>query len=118
METKKRACIAIIAASVSNKRNYSYVYDYLESRYNPIQVNYSNNGYISAFDYSRGGYVSGTIPSLFDYVSSSYISLNVEHDQITVFDYQTSSYCFIRVSGVNVSVYDYKEGRWFYYTIS
>ena len=118
MEDGKRACIAIIAASIHNKRNYSSVFDYSQSSYIPVSVNFTNNGYVSAYDYHRGGYLTGNIPNLFDYVSSSHINLLFQNSQITGFDFGTSSHFSIQVTNNHVSVFDHNCGCWFYYSVS
>lgn len=118
MEQKKRACIAIISAAIINHKDYSNVFDFSTATYSPVQVNLMANGYISAFDYSRGGYISGCANSLFDYITSSYIYMNVVGQQIYGFDYHTGTHFLAVVTDNAVSIYDYKTNQWHYYTVA
>ncbi|GEM_PF-1322624 len=118
MEHKKRACMAIISAAIINHKDYSNVFDYSTATNSPIQVNIMANGYISAFDYSRGGYISGNTNNLFDYITSSYININVVGQQIRGFDYYSAKYFLVIVTGNAVSLYDHETNQWYYYTVT
>lgn len=117
MRADKRACFALIAATFINNRCYNSVYDYLSGRYINISSSGVNSNYISFFDYNRGGYVSGNNSSMYDYPTSSYVTITINNHTVNCFDYETSSYVVFTVNSNGVSVFDYQTSSNFNYNV-
>ena len=118
MESGKRACFALIAATIVNKRRYNCVYDFQKSKYVNVSSSGLNSNYMSFFDYNRGGYVSGNDRNMYDYPSSAYVSMNVHNNLVSCFDYESSSYVNFVVSSNGISAYDYQTSKYYNYSVS
>lgn len=117
MKDDKRACFALIAATLVNKRRYNSIYDYTASKYFNIGASNIQSSYLSFFDYNRGGYVSGNSQSLYDYPTSSYVSLRQHGNKLSAYDYETSSYVDFTVHENAVTVFDYQTSIYYNYSV-
>lgn len=117
MRDDKRACFALIAATLVNKRRCNSVFDYSTSRYVSVSSSNIQSSYLSFFDYNRGGYVSGNPHSLYDYPTSSYVSLQQQGNKFKGFDYETGYYVDFTVRGNGVTVFDYQTSRYYNYSV-
>lgn len=118
MRDDKRACFALIAATIVNKRRYVSVYDFTVSKHISLSVSGVESNYLSFFDYNRGGYVSGNSESLYDYPTSSFVSLNKRGNTISCYDYETGSFVDFTVSGYGISAYDYQLSTFYNYNVN
>lgn len=117
MRDDKRACFALIAATLVNKRMYNRVFDYTASKYVNIGSSNIQSSYLSFFDYNRGGYVSGNPQNLYDYPTSSYVSLRQHGNRLKGYDYETNSYVDFTVHGNAVTVFDYQTSMYYNYSV-
>ncbi len=118
MRNDKRACFAYVAATIVNKRYFNGVYDFGMSKYISISASSLSNSYLSFFDYNRGGYISGSQFSLYDYPTSTYVSININGNTIICFDFETSSYTNFVVNGSAISAFDYQTSKYYNYNVS
>lgn len=115
MTTDKRAVIAFIAASIVNgTQSNNSIYDYSQNKYLFYNVMEMNRKRIAVYDYGRNCYLQGSMSSIFDYGSKSYITLSVNNNTINGFDYESGYYYGGHVSGRTVYLYDYETMK--YYT--
>lgn len=118
MEQNKRACFALIAATLVNRCSYSIVYDINASSFINISSSGVNSQYLSFFDYSRGGYISGNETSMYDYPTSSYVSIIIRGNEVDCYDYEYCSHVVFRVNGNCVSAHDFQVSFNYEYSIS
>ena len=118
MESEKRTCFALIAATIVNKRRYNCVYDFQKGKYVNVSSSGLNSSYMSFFDYNRGGYVSGNERNMYDYPTSAYVSISVHNNSVSCFDYESSSYVDFVVSSNGISAFDYQLSRNYSYSVS
>lgn len=117
MDSDKRTCFALIAATSVNKRSYNAIYDFQKGRHINIGSTGINSNYMSFFDYSRGGYVSGNKNNMYDYLTSSYVSLNIHNNVVSCYDYESSSFIDFTVNGNGVTAYDYQSSQFYQYSV-
>lgn len=113
MKNEKHIVIAAIAAQQQG-RVVSHIYDYSQSKY--VLVNFSSpigSKHIHMFDYGRNSYVVGTLPSVFDYASGSYINIHIEGNRFNGYDYESNSHFSGSVNGGMVNIFDYQQGKYF-----
>lgn len=118
MRDDKRACFALIAATIVNRRRYISVYDFKASKHISVSTSGVESNYLSFFDYNRGGYISGSLGSLYDYPTSSFVSFNKHGNTISCYDYETSSFVNFTVSGNGISAYDYQLLAFYNYNVN
>lgn len=117
MKSEKHIVIAAIAAQQQGQV-VNHVYDYSQRKY--VLVNFTSpigSNYINMFDYGRNSYVVGTLPSIYDYGSGSYINMNIEGNRFNGYDYESGSYFNGFVNGGMVTIFDYQQGRYFNFGI-
>ena len=117
MRDDKRACFALIAATLVNKRRYNSVYDYSASKYVNVSSSNIQSSYLSFFDYNRGGYISGDFQNLYDFPTSSFVSLQQHGNKLSGYDYETGSNIDFTVHGNDVTVYDYQTYNHYNYSV-
>lgn len=118
MESGKRACFALIAATIVNKRRYNSVFDFQKSEYLNVSSSGLNSNYMSFFDYNRGGYVSGNDRSMYDYPTSSYVSMKVQNNLVSCFDDESCSSVEFTVSSNGISAFDHQTSMNYNYSVS
>lgn len=118
MKDDKRACFALIAATIVNKRRYVSVYDFTASKHISVSTSGVDSNYLSFFDFNRGGYVSGSSESLYDYPTSSFVSFNKHGNTISCYDYETGSFVDFTVNGYCISAYDYQLSTFYNYNVN
>lgn len=117
MKDDKRACFALIAASIINKRRYNSVFDFKNSRYISVSSSNVQSNYLSFFDYNRGGYVSGSANNLYDYPTSSYVTFKHHNNMLSGFDYETGNYVNFTVRGRSITAFDYQTSSFYEYGV-
>ena len=117
MDNDKRACVVAAIAAISGQRNISSVYDYYMGGYIMFSVSISGNS-VSVYDYSRGGYMQGSKEQVFDYVTSSYISINVNGNTFSGYDYGDGNYYSGYINSGSISFYDYEHNQYYNYFVS
>ena len=118
MESEKRACFALIAATIVNKRRYNSVYDFQKSKYINVSSSGINSNYMSFFDYNRGGYVSGSENNMYDYPTSAYVSIIVHNNLVSCFDYESGTYVNYTVNSNGITAFDYQTSSYYNYSVS
>ena len=118
MESGKRACFALIAATIVNKRRYNCVCDFQKNEYVNVSSSGLNSNYMSFFDYNRGGYVSGNDRNMYDYPTSAYVSMKVQNNSVSCFDYESCSYVEFKVNSNGISAFDHQTSRNYNYSVS
>ena len=108
METNKRACFAMIAATLVNKHQYNGVYDYHQGRHINVSSSNVTSRTPSFWDYNRGGAISGNTHNMYDYPSSSHVSININGNRVDCYDYESSCHITFTVNNNSVSAYDYE----------
>lgn len=117
MNIQKHIAIAAIVAKQQG-RDVRHVYDYNQSKYVLVHFNStSGHNHINMFDYDRSSYVVGTLPTIFDYGSGTYINLNINGNRFSGFDYETGSHFNGMINGGMVNIYDFQSGRYFNYGV-
>lgn len=118
MEDNKRACFAVVAATIVNKRQYNGVYDYHQSRHFSVSCSNVTTSTPNFYDYNRGGVVSGNAQGMYDYATSSHVSINMNGNRVDCYDYESSTHVIFTVNGSNVGVYDYATSSHYNYTVN
>jgi hypothetical protein len=121
MTPNMRACIAFIAGSIVQKRQFSAVYDQAEGMVRRLTGTFSS-GNIDVIDHSDGstlmGMMSGQTASFFHSVANCSISLQFNGAQFTGHDGATGRNFNGSVQGGGVRLYDYDEGKYFSYVLA
>lgn len=118
METNKRACFALIAATLVNKHQYNSVYDYQQGRHINVSSSNVTTSTPSFWDHNRGGAISGSTQSMYDFPSSAHVSINVNGNRVDCFDYESSSHISFTVNNNSVSAYDYETSSHYNYSVN
>ena len=120
MENSQRVAVAFLCGCLQEKNGtiHSSIYDYSQGAY--VSCSYSNNGgNVSIFDCGRNCFLTGRYPSFYDYGVSQYVSLTRVNDNLyNVFDYHTSSSVSVTCRGAQISVFDYEKGQYFSYQLT
>lgn len=117
MRNDKRACFALVAATIINKHRYNGVYDLNMGTFASVSASGINDSYLSFFDYNRGGYVSGSKTNLYDFPTSSYVSITVNGCVVSCFDFESGNYVSFTVNGGSIAAYDYQIRKNFNYNV-
>ena len=117
MEINKRACFAVIAATLVNKKAYDGVFDFSQSKHIAVSTSNAETGTPDIYDYNREGTVSGDYQSMYDYPSSSHVSIDIKGKDMECFDYESGKYISFNVNGSNVSAYDYETCSYYSYCV-
>jgi len=116
MNASLRACIASAAARAVGQSVKSAVFDYSQGKH--IQIGGSSDASnVSLFDHSRSAHVKGTLPKLFDYGTSSHITLQVSGTSFRGFDYGSSSHYSGSVRSGSVTIFDYETSQHHQYSV-
>lgn len=118
MDNIKRASLAAIISvkcGVFPNSNTIIVYDYTQSKYFNYYLNDADDNHFSIYDYDRGNYIQGPLSSLFDYYTSTYMSLSLNGNSFEGYDYQTNSFITGSVNDKTISIYDYQTSSYHYY---
>lgn len=109
---------AIIAVRCGNYPLQSgfAIYDHSESQYFNFYLNENSDINISVYDYQKGNYIQGPLNSLYDYSSSTFMSLEIKRNTFQGYDYETNSYITGYVDNNVISIYDYQTSSYYYYT--
>lgn len=118
MEANKRACFAMIAATLVNKQQYNGVYDYHQGRHITVSSSNVTTSTPSFWDYNRRGAVSGNTQSMYDYPSSAHVSININGNRVDCYDYEKSSHITFTVNSNSVSAYDYETSSHYNYSVN
>lgn len=117
MNVQKHIAIAAIVAKQQG-RDVRHVYDYNQSKYVLVHFNSTSGpNHVNLFDYDRSSYVTGTLPTIFDYGSGTYINLNINGNRFNGFDYETGSHFNGMINGNMVNIFDFQHGRYFNYGV-
>lgn len=117
MEANKRACFAVVAATLVNKRPYNGVFDYFQSKHIAVSVSNAETRNPDFYDYNRKGSVSGDDQNMYDYPSSSHVSIDINGKNVGCYDYESKKHVSFDVSGSNVSAYDYETSSHYSYSV-
>ena len=117
MKNDKRACFALVAATIINNQRYNGVYDMSLGSFASISSSGTNDSYLSFFDYNRGGYVSGNKMGLYDFPTSSHVSITINGNNVSCFDFESGNYVSYTVNGGSVAAFDYQTGRNYNYSV-
>lgn len=108
MEANKRACFALVAATLVNKKYYHGVYDYSQSKHIAVSVSNADSNTPNFYDHNRGGAISGNAQGMYDYPTSSHISIHVNGNKVECYDHESSSSISFTVNDNSVGSYDYE----------
>lgn len=113
MKIQKHIVIAAIAAQQQG-RSVNHVYDYGQGKYVPVRFSSAiGSKHIKMYDCSRNSYIAGTLPSIYDYSSGSYINIRINGNRFNGYDYESNYYFTGSVNGGMVTIYDYQYGKYF-----
>lgn len=118
MEANKRACFAVVAATLVNAKRYNDVYDYQQSRHIAISVSNADSKTPHFYDHNRGAAVSGSNQGMYDYATSSHVSIHVNGKRVDCYDYETSSHITFTVNSNGVSAYDFETSMHYNYSVN
>lgn len=116
MTDSKRACIAFVCGLKINALLCgNCVFDYENNKY--CYFSHKENANLMIADYSRNNYLQGVLPTLFDFASGTYITLNVKNDSFQGFDYESGHYYTGNMTENNIHIYDYEQSSYYTYRI-
>lgn len=118
MNNNKRACFALVVATLVNKKRYSYVFDYRQCKHIAISSSDVDKRNLSFFDYNRGGAVTGDRNGMFDHVSGSHVSLCISGKNVGCFDFQTNTHLSFTVNRDSIGVFDFETNEYYQYAVS
>lgn len=118
MEANKRACFAVVAATLVNEKRYNGVYDYAQSRHISISVSNAGTRTPHFFDHNRGASVSGNAQGMYDYATASHVSIHLNGKRVDCYDYETSTHITYTVNNNSVSAYDYETSSHYNYNVN
>lgn len=117
MEKNKRTCVVAAIYTLVTQKCVNSVYDSNNGEYFLFSCQCSF-GRISIYDYKRNNYMQGDVNQLFDYSTSSYISVQINGDSFSGYDYEKGNYFNGSINGNNIILYDYEYFCYFNYYIS
>lgn len=117
MKNDKRACFALVVATIINKHRYNGVYDMSLGTFASISSSGTNDNYLSFFDYNRGGYVSGNKRGLYDFPTSSHVTLTINNNNVSCFDLESGNSVSYTVNGGSVLAFDSQTGKYYNYNV-
>ena len=118
MEQGKRACFALIAAAIVNQREYMSVYDFEKGIHLHISASSVQTIVLSFYDHNRGGAISGSINGMYDFPSSSHVSVMVNDNQVNCYDFESGYHVNYSVNDNNVSAYDFADSCHYNYSVN
>lgn len=118
METNKRACFALVAATLVNKRRYNGVYDYFQGKHINVSSTNVETSTPHFYDHNRGASVSGSYQGMYDYATSSHVSIRINDRRIDCYDYESGNHITFTVNGNSISAYDYETNSYYNYSIN
>ena len=118
MEDNKRACFAVVAATLVNKKRYNGVYDYFQSRHISVSSSNAESTTPHFYDHNRGGAISGCNHGMYDHLTSSHVSIHVNNNRVDCYDFETKSHLTYNVNGNSVSAYDFQTSSHYNYSVN
>ena len=115
MDSNKRACLAFVVGRAINQ-NMNSVYDFSTGRF-CLFTSSGTVDNIQVLDHQRNCMLTGSLVSLFDFGSNSYVSITMNGGSFTGFDYGASSYFSGNVSGNIVMFYDGQDASYYTYSM-
>lgn len=117
MEDNKRACFAVVAATLVNKKRYNGVYDFNQSRHIAVSSSNVDRKSPDFYDHNRGGAITGNDCGMYDHPSTSHVSIHVSNKRVDCFDFETNSHLNYCVNGNSVSAYDFQTSSHYNYSV-
>ena len=108
----------LIAAVIVNQRQYNGVYDYQQSKHISASSSNVETNTPSFWDFNRDGAISGNTQGMYDYPTSSHVSINVQGSRMDCYDYETRSHITFHVNGNSVSAYDFETSSHYNYSVN
>ena len=118
MEDNKRACFALVAATLVNKKRYNGVYDYHQSCHIAVSSSYVSGKTPNFYDHNRGAAISGNSQGMYDYATSSHVSIHENGKCVDCYDYESSSHITFTVNDNSVSAYDFETSSHYNYSVN
>lgn len=115
MDSKKRACLALIIGRAVNQ-DYRSVYDFGAGKFCVFTSSGSVDN-IHVFDFQRKSVVAGSLASLYDMGTNSFTTVNMNGSSFSGFDYGTTSYFTGNVNGNVVMIYDGQNSSYNTYSL-
>lgn len=115
MDSNKRACLAFVVGRAVNQ-NMNSVYDYSTGRFCLFTSSGSVDN-MQVLDHQRNSMLSGSLASLYDFGTNSYISISMNSGSFTGFDYGSSTYFSGNISGNVVMFYDGQDSSYNTYSM-
>ena len=116
MNASLRACIASLAARLSESGVNSAVYDFTQGKHIHISGSASSS-LVNLYDHDRGAHLTGTPSSLYDHGNGAHISLAVQGGRFTGYDHGSGYHYSGTVSGRSVTIYDHESGSHHQYNV-
>lgn len=110
METNKRACFALIAASLVNKMTYRRVTDQDTGQTHTIKSYDVATNAPHFYDELRGGQVRKTGNGFYDNVTGTNVITSVIGNEVKCNDHETGCQVIFRVNGQHVHANDHQTG--------
>ena len=118
MEQGKRACFALIAAAIVNRREYLSVYDFQIGGHLSISVSNVKTSTPTFYDHNRGGAISGSLNGMYDFPSSSHVSMTINDNQVNCYDFESGYHISFNVNANSVSAYDFADSCHYNYSVN
>lgn len=115
MDSDKRACLAFIIGRAENGNIHS-VYDFNRGRF-CLYTSSGDAGNLQVLDHQRNSMLTGSLTGIFDFRTSSYMSINMNGSSFTGFDYGSSSFFSGTISGNVIMIYDGQASSYNTYTL-
>lgn len=117
MEANKRACFALVAATLVNLKQYNGVYAYDLSKHIDISSSNVNTNSPHFYDHNRGAAISGDRQSMYDYATGTHVSVSINGNNVDCYDYESGRYINFTVNGSDVSAYDYETSAHYNFNV-
>ena len=96
----------------------------------PITYNFQIGGHLSIsasnvqtstpsfYDHNRGGAISGSLNGMYDFPSSSHVSMTINGNQVNCYDFESGYHISFNVNGNSVSAYDFADSCHYNYSVN
>lgn len=111
-----RCRLAVIAALLLDKFRVSNIYSYDDSSRHLFSV-ITNGDRITIYDYHFGCYLIGSFKNVYDYASSSYISITKHANNIMFYSFGFSRYINAQKNNHVITLYDYGDSSYHRYLV-
>ena len=115
MEQYKRACVAYIIG-LTERNNISSVFEYETGAFH-LYSSTGNENNIQVFDFQRNNMITGSMSSLYDFSTNSFISITRNGKSFTGYDFASNCFFSALLNGNIITIFDTEDNRYHTYLI-